>query len=569
MSFYERKWWKESVGYQIYLKSFKDTNNDSFGDLKGITEKLDYLKNLGINLLWICPFYRSPMVDNGYDVSDFLSVDETFGTIEDFKELVKEADKREIRIIIDLVLNQTSNQHPWFIEGKKDKYSPYRDYYIWSKGKTIKDQTIEPTNWASFFGGSAWEYDKETNEYYMKIFAKEMPDLNWKNSKVRKEMHEVAKFWLKLGASGFRVDAAAHLGRAKNLKDSKLKTNDKYKKDWKKFSNLKSTFKYLKEFKEEVFSFGDYLTIGEVGGGATPKEAIKYSGFKKGSLNMVFNFDHCFSNNVLTIKKKKEEVVTDLTNLKKVFNKWQTKTYKKAWNPIYWLNHDHPRLLSHYGNVNEPFLSGSMLAVMLYFKGGTPFVYQGEELGMSNYPFQKIEDFNDVSLKGHYEEEKNNKNFNIEDFIYKEGLKTRDNARGVMSWNNQLYAGFSEVKPWFFQDVFFQTRNAQLSINDENSLYYFYKNIFNLRKDEKYLKTLIYGSYKQILKKDNDVYCYIRKEDKEILVVVNFFNQEKDIKIKDYNIKEVLISNYKKEYKTLENLKLKPYEAAVFLVERV
>lgn len=568
MSFHKSKWWKESIGYQIYIKSFKDSNDDGIGDLNGIIEKLDYLKDLGIDFLWICPFYQSPMVDNGYDVSDFFKVDSSFGTIKDFKNLVKEAKKRKMKIIVDLILNQTSDEHIWFIESRKDKENPYRNFYIWEKGREKDEGLTEPTNWASFFGGSVWEYDSKTDEYYMKIFSKHMPDLNWCNPFVRKKMHEVAKFWLDLGVSGFRVDAAAHLGRKKKLVDSKLNNNDKYKKDWRMFSNLKETFIYLDEFNKEVFSKGDILTVGEVGGSATVKEAIKYSGIKKGSLNMVFNFDHCFCNNVYDVKSKDDKIKTNLIGLKRVFNMWHTKTYKKAWQPLYWLNHDHPRLLSQYGNEDEPFLSGSMLAVALYFKGGTPFIYQGEELGMVNYPFKKIEDFNDVSLINHYNHEKEKASFNKEDFIYQEGIRSRDNARTIMSWDNSKYAGFSNVKPWFHLDKNYEKRNVKNALKDKDSLYYFYQKIFKLRKDKRYSKTLIYGKYQQLLKDDEDIYCYLRKEDKEILVVANFFNKNKEIEIKGYKVKDILISNYKKENKNLKSLKLRPYEAIVYLVER-
>src|SRR5690554_1570178 len=557
---YKEDWWKESVGYQIYLKSFKDSNNDGIGDLNGIKEKLDYFKFLGVNLLWICPFYASPMIDNGYDVSDYLKVDPSYGTIDDFKDLIKEAKKRDIKVIIDLVLNQTSDQHPWFINSRKSKNSLYRDYYIWKKGRKTKNGIIEPTNWASFFGGSVWEYDSKTDEYYLKIFSKHMPDLNWENENLRKQMHDVARFWLNLGVDGFRVDAVAHLAKNRKFKNSKINKNEKYQRDYRKFSNLDDTFVYLKEFKKKVFSDYDIVTIGEVGGGATVKEAIKYSGLKKGSLDMVFNFDHTFC---------KKDKMTDLIRLKEVFNRWQTKTYKKAWVPLYWLNHDHPRVLSHYGNEDKPFLSGSMLALALYFKRGTPFIYQGEELGMVNYPFKDITEFNDVSFINGYEIEKQKPNFNEKEFFNEQGPNSRDNARTIFSWDDSLYAGFSNSKPWFHLDKNYQTRNVKKAINDKNSLYAFYRKIFKLRKHEEYRKTLIYGKYKQLHKKDEDVYCYLRKEDKEILVVVNFFDKTKQIEIKGYNVKEVLLSNYKQPEINLRNLNLRPYEATVYLVERI
>ncbi len=569
MSFYKKTWWKEATAYQIYIKSFKDSNSDGIGDINGITEKLDYLKNLGIDLLWICPFYKSPMDDNGYDVSDYLKVDESFGSIEDFKNLIKEASKRKMKVIVELILNQTSDEHFWFTESRKSKDNPYRDYYIWQKGKKVDGKLVEPTNWASFFGGSAWEYDDVTSEYYMKIFSKKMPDLNWKNKNLRKDMQEVAKFWLDLGVSGFRVDAVAHLAKDDTFTDSIMKNKSKYKPDWRKFSNLEETFLYLDEFNNTVFSPHNALTVGEVGGGATVKEAIRYSSSNNGPLSMVFNFDHCWANNVWDIKDKNEAVKVDLLRLKDTFNNWQTGLYKKAWNPLYWLNHDQPRLLSQYGNTNKPFLSGSMLAISLYFMWGTPFVYQGEELGMTNYPFKSIDDFNDVSIKNHYQQEVVNNKKDEADFIFTEGLKSRDNARTIMSWNDGKYAGFSDVLPWFHLDVNYKTRNAEAAKANKNSLYNFYKKIFKLRKTKKYLNTLIYGSYTQILKEDEFIYAYLRESDKLILVVTNFFNKEVNAKIDGFKVKKVLLSNYNTKNTNLNNLKLKPYEANVYVVERI
>lgn len=402
-----------------------------------------------------------------------------------------------------------------------------------------------------------------------------MPDLNWANINVRKSMHEVAKFWLDLGVSGFRVDAVSHLGRKEKLVDSKMKEKNKYQPDWKMFSNLPVTFDYLKEFKEKVFSQDDIVTVGEVGGGATVKEAISYAGIKKGSLNMVFNFDHCWENNIQQITSSDEKKKVDLLNLKKTFNHWQKGLYGKAWNPIYWLNHDYPRLLSQYGNEEEPFLSGSMLAVSLYFMWGTPFIYQGEEIGMVNYPFKDINDFNDIAVHNLYKEQSAKDTFNEEEFIFKEGLKTRDNARTIMSWNNSKYSGFSDVKPWFHLDINYLNRNVEVAQQDEKSLYNFYKRVIKLRKNENYLKTLVYGTYKQLLKKDENVYCYIRELDKTILVVVNFFNKNQEVKIKGYKIKKILLSNYQKQNEIKEEgkskikINLRPYEALVCLVERL
>ncbi len=556
--FFKKEWWKEAVGYQIYLKSFKDSNNDGIGDLNGIREKLDYLANLGVNLLWITPFYQSPMDDNGYDISDFCEVDPSFGTLTDFKNLVKEAHDKKIKIIIDFVMNHTSDEHPWFIESRKSLTNKFRDYYIWEKGKT---NNLEPTNWASFFGGSCWEKDLNTNEYYMKIFSKKMPDLNYRNFEVRLKMKEVANFWLDLGVDGFRLDAVAHLGRSLILEDSSIDPNEKYQKDWRKFSNLEETFIYLNEFKEDVFSKRDIVTVGEVGGSATINEALKYSNLKDGSLKMVFNFDHIWSNNVKNITKKDQKVEVDLLNLKEIFNLWQTGLYGKAWQPIYWMNHDFPRLINQYGNINKRFLSGSMLATALYFMWGTPFIYQGEEIGMSNYPFKAVDDFNDVSDKKLFE----NKNLNEED-IFKQSLITRDNARVVISWDDTPYSGFSNVKPWFHVHPDYQTVNVKDNLENENSLLNFYKKVIKIRKSDDYLNTIVYGSYEQLLKSNENVYAYLRTNDKKVLVIVNFFDKETTINIENFKVKKTILSNYKDNKTLLVGLTLRPYEAMVLEV---
>lgn len=568
MSFYEKKWWKEAIGYEIYLKSFKDSNNDGIGDLNGIREKLDYLKDLGVTLLWICPFYKSPMDDNGYDVSDYFTVDPAFGTLDDMKNLIKEAHQKGLKVIIDFVLNQTSDEHQWFIESRKSKNNPYRDYYIWADGRVVDGKLIEPTNWASFFGGSCWEYDKQTEQFYMKIFSKKMPDLNWANKEVRLAMQETARFWLDLGIDGFRADAVAHIGRRKRLSDSTMKSTEKYKPDWRMFSNLPVLFDYLKEFKENVFSKYDIMTVGEVGGGATPSEAIRYAGVKEGSLSMVFNFDHCWSNNVWQLTDPHQEVKVDLINLKKVFDKWQRGQYEKAWAPIYWLNHDQPRLMSHYGNPKKPYLSGSMLGSALYFMWGTPFIYQGEEIGMTNYPFKTIADFNDISVKNLYQIEVVQNKRSQTEFINKISFTSRDNARTIMNWDDSKYAGFSNVEPWFKITPDYREVNVKKALESEKSILKHYRKIFRLRKDKNYLPTLVYGTYKQILKQNPHVYAYLREADKTILTVVNFFDFETLVYLRGYRVVKILLSNYDDSSTVLTKLKLRSYEAVTYLVEK-
>ncbi|CCV65711.1 putative alpha amylase [Paracholeplasma brassicae] len=566
MSFLEKKWWKEAVGYQIYIKSFNDSNGDGIGDINGIIEKLDYLKDLGVDLLWICPFYKSPMDDNGYDVSDYYQIAPEYGTLEDAKKMIDEAHKRGIKIIADFVMNQTSDEHPWFIESRKSVDNPYRDYYIWQKGKIVDGKEVEPTNWASFFGGSCWQKDELTNEYYMKIFSKKMPDLNWANPNVRKGMQDIATFWLDLGVDGFRVDAVAHIARSTTFEDSTMESNEVYKPDWRKFSNLPKLHDYLHEFNQNVLKHYDVMTVGEVGGGALPEEAIEYAGLDRDELNMVFNFDHNWCNNVWDLKDPNEPIVVNLKHMKEMFLKWQKNLYGKAWNPLYWLNHDQPRVMSQYGNEKKPFLSGSMLATALYFMWGTPFIYQGEEIGMTNYPFKTIDDFNDVSVKTTYALEKSRGNTDLDRFIGFTAKRSRDNARTPMQWNNKPYAGFSTKEPWFHVNPNFTKVNVEDQINDPNSLLNYYKKVIALKKDDAYKSTLVYGSYEMINQEHPQVYAYLRKGDQTILVVTNFFDCETSISLNGLKVKQVLLSNYESNEISLDNLILRPYESYVFEV---
>lgn len=567
MSFLERKWWKEAIGYQIYLRSFYDSNGDGIGDINGIIEKLDYLKDLGVDLLWICPFYKSPMDDNGYDVSDFYDISPDYGTMDDAKRLISEAKKRGIRIIADLVMNQTSDEHEWFMESRKSVDNPYRDYYIWQKGKIVDGKEVEPTNWASFFGGSCWQKDEITGEYYMKIFSKKMPDLNWANPNVRKSMFDMAKFWLDLGIDGFRVDAVAHIARSKTFEDSTMESNDKYKPDWRKFSNLPELHDYLKEFNQAVLKDYDVMTVGEVGGGALPMEAIDYAGLNRDELNMVFNFDHNWCNNVWDLRDPNEKVVTNLPHLKDMFEKWQTNLYGKAWNPIYWLNHDQPRVMSQYGNVEKRVLSGSMLATALYFMWGTPFIYQGEEIGMTNYPFKTIEDFNDVSVKNSYHLACVEGNEDKDRYIGFTAHRSRDNARTPVQWKNAPYGGFSNVEPWFHVNPNYPTINVEDEMKDPNSLWHYYKKVLNLRKHSSYKDTFVYGTYKQVLRDDEEIYGYVRKNKDTILVITNFFDITKTVSVDGFSVEEVLLSNYESEDVNLESLTLRPYESLVLKVK--
>jgi oligo-1,6-glucosidase len=551
---FEKQWWKEAVGYQIYPKSFKDSNNDGIGDIKGIEEKIPYLNELGINLIWIGPFYKSPMDDNGYDVSDFKDVDPTFGTIDDMKSLIKTCKTYNIKIIIDLVLNHTSDEHPWFVESKKSTDNPYRDYYIWKDGRVNGlGEEIEPTNWASFFGGSCWKKDEQTNQYYMKIFSDKMPDLNWSNKKVRKSMYDIATYWLDLGIDGFRVDAVSHLGR-EGFIDSK-NSNDRYVYAPENFSNLPILHTYIKEFRQEVLDHYDIVTVGELGGGPSIEDGINYAGYESNEFNMAFNFDHNWVFN---------ENGIDVVRLKTVFKKWQVDFFKKGWNPLYWLNHDHPRVISHYGDPSNHKLSGSMLATVMYFMWGTPFIYNGEEIGMTNYPFSSLDDFSDIAIKTTYKARlKTQPNLSTDTFINDVKESSRDNARTPIQWSDDVYGGFSNVEPWFHINPNYKEINVKRQKNDPDSLWSYYKNIIDLRRNSKYKDVIVYGETMFVDQKNEHIFSFIRSyEETTILIVANMHNVNAKLDY-DFKVKDVLIHNI--DSNITENLK--PYEAYVVKIK--
>ncbi|MCD4826793.1 MAG: alpha-glucosidase [Acholeplasmataceae bacterium] len=561
----QKKWWMESVGYQIYPKTFYDSNHDGFGDILGIYEKLEYLNDLGVNLIWICPFYDSPMDDNGYDVRDFFKVYESFGKLEDVKKLLDRAHELGIKVIMDFVLNHTSDEHPWFIESRKSKDNPYRDYYIWHDGKVINDKKVEPTNWGSFFGGSCWNYDELTDSYYMKIFSNKMPDLNWKNPKVQQEIVDVGKWWLDFGMDGFRIDAVSHLDRDSfvDIKNAK----DKYPLDWHKFSNLPKVHDYLKMLNKSLFTTNDALTIGEVGGQATIKEAIKYAGFNSNELSMVFNFDHNWCNNLFDITNPKK-LKTNVVDLKKTFNKWQHAFKDNGWVPLNWLNHDQPRLMSQYGDYKFPLQSGKMLATALYLMRGTPFIYQGEEIGMTNYPFEDVNDFDDISSRATYTYELEKTPDDPVRALKVASLRSRDNARTAMQWNKEEFAGFSDENPKVLVNRNYKKINVETQLNDQKSLLNHYKKIIHLRRFSEFKDLIVYGSYEQIDIENEYIYVYKRIYEHQTLLVINSFSRKKQVyQLNHYDIKNIVISNYDKQKIKNQELTLRPFESIVFEVK--
>lgn len=542
-------WYKEATGYQVYPKSFNDTNGDGVGDLRGIIEKLDYFVYLGIDLLWLGPIYKSPMDDNGYDISDFYDIDPLFGTLDDFKELMTEAHKRGIRITMDLVLNHTSDEHPWFLEARKGKDNPYRDYYIWQKGRIIDGVEEEPTNWASFFGGSCWK--KDGDEYYMKIFSDKMPDLNWESEKMREDLYKMVEFWCDLGVDGFRVDAVAHLDRAE-FEDSDM---PKYAPDWKKFSNLPKVYTYLEELKSKLPN--NMFTVGEVGGGATLEDALKYVSYEHDRLDMVFTFDHNWRNYGWDSLKDEWVNTVDVEGLKEDIGRFQEGLYEKSWHALYWLNHDHPRVMSQYGSMDYHTKSGQMLATVLLFMWGTPFLYNGEEIGMTNGDFKAIEDYRDVATINNYKIL--TKDHPVKHVMTHLGVTSRDHSRTPMQWNSKKNAGFTDGTPWIRVNDNHSFINVEDQMKDPDSILNYYKKVIQIRKELK--ETILYGSFSFV---DSETFSYIREGDTKLLVINNFGSEEIVFK-HDYKVKRVVVSNYgtigKNEYN------LRPYESIVLEVE--
>lgn len=555
----ERKWWMSAVGYQIYPRTFYDSNNDGIGDLKGIIQKLDYIHDLGVNLIWIGPFYKSPMDDNGYDVSDFFDVDPVFGTLEDARELLSEAHKRDIKVVLDLVLNHTSDEHEWFMEARSSLNNPKRDYYIWQKGKVDKEgKLVPPNNWGSFFEGSAWNYDETTKEFYMKIFSNKMPDLNWDNPKLREEMYRVARYWLDLGVDGFRVDAIAHLARDLSFEDSTLPLNiHGVAPDWSKFSNRPELFTYINEFHDKVLSQYDCMTVGEVGGGARIESGLGYAAYDARAFNMAFNFDHCWeTSQVLDPITNQMKNVTNVKHLKEIFNYWIEGMKNKGWLPQYWLNHDHPRVINQYGDtIHYHRESGSMLGMVLLTLPGTPFIYNGEEIGMTNVDYIDVNDFNDVWVKNNVS--KLLEHDSMENVLDRLRRTSRDNARTPMQWSDELYAGFSKSNP--IQKVIsnYVQINVKNQLLDEHSILKSYQKLIHLRRFSEYSDVLIFGQFKLVDELNEDVFAFDRwNEHKKVRIIANFRPYSVDF---DQPNGKLIYSNYERE--SSYGHELKPFEA--------
>ncbi|MFA0239262.1 MULTISPECIES: alpha-glucosidase [Vibrio] len=537
----EQKWWHDAVVYQIYPRSFLDSNNDGIGDLNGIISKLDYLKELGINVIWLSPVYQSPMDDNGYDISDYQAIAEEFGTMEEMKRLMDEAKERDIKIVMDLVVNHTSDEHRWFEQARSSKDNPYRDYYIW---RDAKQDGSAPDDQGSIFGGSAWQWDELTQQYYFHLFSKRQPDLNWENPKVQEEVHTMMNWWIDLGIGGFRLDVIDLIGKEIDKGIT---------------GNGPRLHKLLQQMNQATFGNKDLLTVGETWG-ATPEIAKLYSGQDRNELSMVFQFEHI----TLTWENgdKWNPIPLDLREFKNVLTKWQLELADGGWNSLFWNNHDLPRLVSKYGDDKHFRVeSAKMLATCLHFLKGTPYIYQGEEIGMTNVAFDNLDQYKDIETHNFYKvkTESGVTHEHMMDAIHE---NSRDNARTPMHWNNQPNAGFSDGTPWIELNPNYPEINVESALADPSSIFYHYKTLIELRKAH---PAIVYGSFIPVFEEHDKVFAYVRELDGEMLFVVcNFSNDNLTLDMPEqYQTQtlDCLINNYQTVTELSAKLELAPYES--------
>lgn len=552
----EKRWWKESVVYQIYPRSFCDSNGDGIGDLNGITGKLDYLKELGIDVIWLSPVYKSPNDDNGYDISDYQAIMDEFGTMEDFDRMLATAHEKGIKIMMDLVVNHTSDEHKWFIESRKSTDNPYRDYYIW---RPAKEDGSLPNNWGSCFSGPAWEYDKTTDMYFLHLFSKKQPDLNWDNPAVRQDVFDMMNWWLKKGVDGFRMDVISLISKEPGLPDKEPGINGYA--TFNVSANGPHVHEYLQEMRQKALNNADTITVGECSG-VTLEEAKKYARSDEKELNMVFQFEHMDVDSDEKAGKWTTRKM-DLRNLKKILTRWQKGLQDIAWNSLYWENHDQPRSVSRFGNDSDEYreISAKMLATCIHMMQGTPYVYQGEELGMTNCPFNTLDNFRDLESINAFHELTEQGKMTEEDMMAAISYKGRDNARTPMQWDDSAYAGFSTTNPWIMVNPNYTKINARDQVNREDSVFKYYQKLIKLRHES---ELIVYGTYDLILDDDKDIYAYIRTlGDEKLIVYCNFSENTREVELpEEFVNKKVLISNYS-DAKANPKITLRPYEAIV------
>lgn len=550
----KKKWWKEAVAYQVYPRSFQDSNGDGIGDLRGIMSRLDYLQDLGIDVIWICPMYQSPNDDNGYDISDYQAIMDEFGTMEDFDALLDEVHRRGMKLILDLVINHTSDEHPWFIESRSSKINEKRDWYIWRDSKDGK----EPNNWSSIFNGTAWELDEETQQYYLHLFSKKQPDLNWENEAVRHALYSMVNWWLDKGIDGFRVDAISHIKKDVTFSDMESISGMPYVPAWEKYMNVPGIMPFLDELKKESFSKYDIMTVGEANGVGID-EISEWVDESEGKFNMIFQFEHLGLWDAETTK-------LDIPGLKQVLTRWQKALEVNGWNALFIENHDKARTVSTWGNDKGYWReSATALAVMYFFMQGTPFIYQGQEIGMTNVQFPSITDYNDVATKNlyNYRIEQGESHEQVMEIIW---ATSRDNSRTPMQWSAEAYAGFSSGTPWLGLNPNYQEVNVEVQKQDPNSILNFYKQMIQLRKKE---SIFIYGIYDLVLESHPKLYAYTRTMGQQKVIILSNLTDE------ELTVTEVEGIMYKHENLLLANLEvgvhaetttlqLAPYEARIY-----
>jgi oligo-1,6-glucosidase len=561
-----RTWWKESVVYQIYPRSFCDSNGDGIGDLRGIISKLDYLQDLGIDVVWLSPVYQSPNDDNGYDISDYRAIMDDFGALTDWEELLAGIHQRGIKLVMDLVVNHTSDEHPWFVESRRSVDNPYRDYYIWRPPKDGR----EPNNWASFFGGSAWQLDEATGEYYLHLFSRKQPDLNWENPKVRTEVFELMRWWLDKGIDGFRMDVINMISKRPGLPDAPVITTERYQFGGSQFIQGPRLLEFLQEMKQEVLSQYNILTVGETPL-TTPEQAAEITNDETGVLSMLFQFEHMDLDADLSPASASGVRPWRLSDLKRVMTRWQKELEGRGWNSLYLSNHDQPRPVSRFADDGRYRVeSAKMLATFLHLQQGTPYIYQGEEIGMTNVAFESIEDYRDIATRYLYGEAVEAHGVDPQLALTVVHARSRDNARTPMQWDDSPEAGFTTGKPWIKVNPNHASINVKQALADPNSVLHYYRQLIRLRREN---PIMVYGTYDLILDDHPQIYAFTRTlDDDRLLVILNFSGDTPDFVLPEYlhsYDKQPLIGNYEvAPAAEIGRLALRPYEARVYRLTR-
>ncbi len=555
-------WWKESVVYQIYPRSFYDSNGDGIGDLRGIIQKLDYLKELGVDVVWLSPVYKSPNDDNGYDISDYRDIMNEFGTLADWEELLDGMHQRGIKLVMDLVVNHTSDEHPWFVESRKSKDNPYRDYYVWHPGR----DGHEPNNWVSYFSGSVWQYDKVTGEYYLHLFSKKQPDLNWENPKVRAEIYDMMHWWLQKGIDGFRMDVINMISKTPGLPDADVTSKSRYQYGGQHFICGPRLLEFMDEMKREVLSKYDILTVGETPD-VTTQDAIDLTNETDGALNMVFQFEHMDIDAAAPGSSRRSVSPWKLADLKRVMTHWQKDLENQGWNSIYLTNHDQPRTVSRFGNDSAYRIeSAKLLVTFTHLQQGTPYIYQGDEIGMTNIAFEAIDDYRDIETLNLYHELVAEQGMDVASVLAILHAKSRDNARTPVQWDDSPHAGFTTGTPWIKVNPNYRAINVQQALADPDSVFYYFQKLIRLRKQ---YPIFVYGIYDLILDEHPHIYAFTRTlGDEQLLVILNFTAGEPLFVLPEeiaFAHQELLIANYAVESGAgINEVKLRPYEARVY-----